>query len=162
MPLDALNRISFAKPTIKVEDILNALEHEKADGREPEITPHQKQIFETNERGSGRHRHAGALVDILSERRNNLKFMNRFVLFVTGHRFIPLSSFRISIEFTRTHDPIDDETPPERMSDEALPTSHSCTNTLTLPWKAYNGSRQLLERKLDQALELSGNDFNMK
>jgi hypothetical protein len=161
MPLNALNKISFAKPTIEVEDILNALEHEKADGREPEITSQQRQIFDMNARESGRN-HAGALVDILSDRRKNLKFLHQFVLFVTGYRFIPQSSFRISIEFTLTHDPIDEEMPPERMSDEALPTSHSCTSTLTLPWKAYNGSRQLLERKLDQALELSGNDFNIK
>jgi len=163
MPLEAVDKFLFAKETIELSDVLECLTYFDASSV---VLDAQRQILAFHET-EGTRQVSGILPDLLRERnQTDSSFLGRFVFFVTAHRFIPSRNFKIQIEFTIQHDLTpeqqENDEDADDMSDEALPSSHACDSTLSLPFTAYDGNAEKFAQKLDQALEyVAAGTFDM-
>jgi HECT-domain (ubiquitin-transferase) len=149
IPPDALTKLCFCDQDFTSDDVIKALypayddmKREDIDDktREDICTHHQQLILSICPKTNDRH---GILVDVLRERCvSNNDYLRDFVSLVTGSSYIPRSDFKITIEFNY-----------EEISELALPVAHTCVSILKFPGLAYDGDREVFEKKLDQSME---------
>ncbi|GAX11843.1 hypothetical protein FisN_20Lh100 [Fistulifera solaris] len=155
-----IDELFFGTTTFDVEDLIAALrpvyageaEHGSSDPNIINRLVIQKKTLRRNGMGS---QPEGAFVNVIrSLNRCNKDFLTTFVLYVTGYEYLP-AAHTINIEFNYKEMP----------SNDALPVSHTCVNTLKLPGLAYNANEDLIREKLSMALSYlkqSKLEFNMK
>jgi hypothetical protein len=73
--------------------------------------------------------------------------------FCTGQAFIPdlvvSPDYKVFIEFSHSNEM------------NALPSAHTCEHILALPASAYDGNIEIFKNKMQQAMEMCGDGFNM-
>ena len=137
----------FAKHKVTADDVLAVLVVESFDSRGV-LGEYQNNIIGINDNGGllrGLDRKVrGFLPDMLRELENE-DFPTKFAWFATGCPYVPHAEsdpgFKIEIEFHNTE-----------LSDDALPTCHTCENTVKLPASAYLGNDEIFRQKLMLAL----------
>ena len=86
------------------------------------------------------------------------KFLCDFVYLCTGQGYIPdvdtemAKNFTITIEFNDSYSP----------DKECVPAFHTCTNTMRIPFFAYEGDIEKFEEKIVSAMKLCKGSFDMQ
>jgi HECT-domain (ubiquitin-transferase) len=70
-------------------------------------------------------------------------FLRDFVWFVTGSSYVQRLTNEITVEFNYK----------ESSFQDSLPVAHTCAKLIKLPGHAYDGSREVLEMKLDKSIQ---------
>mmetsp|Transcript_14782 Transcript_14782/g.40885 ORF Transcript_14782/g.40885 Transcript_14782/m.40885 type:complete len:196 (+) Transcript_14782:154-741(+) len=157
-PPKVLDSLLFARDTVTIDDFLGPNnEHLLLEGRVPadggmyRIPDEEAAAYA--ERAEKFMQVFATLLRSKSE--TDSAFLSRFLLYCTGQTFLPdlnhHSNFRIHVEITK-----------ENRDSGSLPTAHTCTQDLLIPYSAYGNDIKVLEEKLDLALEYSMSAWNME
>ena len=134
-PLEAINQQFFSSSsTISCEDVIDLLQ------ALPEEYIPVEQEFENREMFISKT--LPQAIKHLSEK--DPEFLVNFIFFATGSRCIPqhqgIPSFKLQVLFDC------------ELSNESLPSSHTCENLIHVPREVYNHDAELLMNKLEQAV----------
>lgn len=91
-----------------------------------------------------------ALPDVLVKwERNSRINLQRFLVYCSGQSYLPDKSmgFKITIAFEVR------SVEGNSGAEDRLPEAHTCNHMLSVPETAYNGDAEVLERKLEQAVQ---------
>lgn len=93
---------------------------------------------------SNQHRMFEALRIILEKwAKHDRTLLHWFCEFVTGQKYLntdPRSTFTITVDF-------------DLETDDSLPESHTCVDTISFPISAYNGDIEVTEEKIKKAVQ---------
>lgn len=159
-PIEIVNALVFSRSKIEPEDVITAIQvcydhpiEINNDSLKKAVDGYQRCILNEIEI-DGKKVLTGALPDMLRESKDDAQFLEDFVYFVTGYRYIPNArmnkDFRIIVEFNLSE-----------CGDDDLPVAHTCVLTIKIPGMAYYGNKEIFVEKLKKSIELSGNRFNM-
>ena len=143
IPLEAVKKLLFDSGGYDLEFILSRMEPTQYyRKRETNPTVYIENKDKTFRVSSNPNEREGILVDVLRDKcRDDSEFLRDFVWFVTGSHYIRQSDFKILVEFNS-----------KEMNEDALPTVHTCVNTIKFPALVYDNNREVLEQKLDWAM----------
>ena len=134
-PLEAINQQFFSSnDSILCQDVIDLLQplYEGDPPVGPMFENHQMFVSNTFPEA----------LRFLSEK--DSEFLVNFIFFATGSRCIPqhqgIPSFKLQVLFDC------------ELSNESLPSSHTCENLIHVPWQVYNNDGELLMNKLEQAV----------
>jgi hypothetical protein len=152
IPFEAMNRIYFAQPHLTKHDFLDGnnqwcivtLDHD-GDGSDEKNVPEDVR--------NNQARINEAFKEIIDE--STSEYLQQLLCFWTGQSFMPdliiHKDYKLCIEFNLEED----------LHAESLPGSHTCTNTIKLPYNAYGGDKMAFRSKLDTAMKLSEGAFHI-
>lgn len=154
VPLEAVQKILFSRPTITLDGLMNTISPFFCEGEIDRDMSEQEVILL---RDKQKHFYENEFKIYLRERSNEPSFLAKFVECCTGSNYLPFMSsddtpFKIIVEFSLVA--------PEP---GCHPFFHTCSNTIRLPGMGlYFGDYDLFCQKIDEAIDSSFNKFNFQ